>query len=225
MLAGVSHGQDVGKNLSRWQWRRDADPTADSSCATQDGGAITATTVTHECLHETEQIISTYCYTQNSFSLPVSTLPPFKYEPITRPSTHPVPFFHPSILLQSAYFNWFHLLLFSLHCVLFPRILCLAIIYTYPAAPVHPSCLTSRLYIYHLQIETSITALSIRPFILFSHACEFCPSQHQTCIISVDTDVQKLLKTTCARAYYRHMLHQALFSYTLRKKRTVDVNL
>lgn len=51
MLAEVSHGQDVGKNLSRWQWRRDVDPTLDSSCATQDGSAITATTVTQECLH------------------------------------------------------------------------------------------------------------------------------------------------------------------------------
>lgn len=107
--------------------------------------------------HKNEQIIRTYRRTQHQLQPPClrsSSLQIWTHYPSLRSSLSP--FCHPSILLQSAYFNWFHLPLFPLHCVLFPRILCLAIIYTYPAAPVHPSCLTSRLYIYHLQIETSI---------------------------------------------------------------------
>lgn len=59
----------------------------------------------------------------------------------------------------------------------FPQILSLAIIYTYPAAPLHPSCFTSHLY--HLQIQTSITYTALSPVRLsshlFSYVCEFSP--------------------------------------------------
>lgn len=227
--AGVSHGQDADGNLSRWQWRRDVDPISDSSCATQDGSVITATTVPPECLHskhQNEQIIRDLPpHTNTSSSLPVSALPPFRYEPITHPSAPLCPRFaippsFPSLPTLTDF-----TCLCSLSTVSFSPGY-----YVSPLSTLIP--LLRSIHPVSLPASTSITsrsrqvspraALSIRPFRLSPMHASSRPSQHQTWIVSVDTEAHKLLKATCAR--YLRMPRQALFSYTLGTTRTEDVN-
>lgn len=132
---------------------------------------------------EMEPIIYTHCTTcarktTLSFLSPSLLLHDIRFEPIifTCSSMHVLPLFL-SIHPLYACFTSLYLPLSSSSPMSFfiCRILCLAIIYTHPAALVHPSSFTSHLCISHLLIESPIicTILSIHPL---SHTCTRSPS-------------------------------------------------
>lgn len=198
MLAGVSHGQGVGKNLSRWQWWRDVEPIVPQPahfrfklCNTRRRGNNCCHSYTRLSRNTGLSRLSLPTATHNNFSL--SAPPPFRFEAIIHTcfSIHPAVVSIPPSLYSVPTVTDFTCVC-SFLCVLFPRYyisplstLILLLRSIHPVSLSASTSITSR----YRQVSHVPLCPSVRPL---ARLCEFLyvnsrPSHHQT-FISVDTE-------------------------------------